>query len=579
MSRSRLDIADQGQGLVTLFLIAGVSGLVALIYSRSFSTMAELWQQSSHQHGLLVFPIAAYLLWRSRQGLKDIQPEPWAWGVGLLLVLVLAWLLSRAAGIQVGEHLAVLLMIPAAVTTFLGTRVANRALFPLLFLVVALPMGDALIPYLMRTTADVAAAMLRGVGVPVFREGQFLTLPGGDFEVADVCSGLRYLISGTIVALLFGHVTYRSNIKRAVFVAVSAATLVIANGVRAFLVMLVASATDMRYLAGRDHVYFGWLLFGLVIVGLFWVGARFADKNEARANEPSADVVATSQRTELTPLALVLALVMLAMTARPFEKDFGGYWVMLLPVAGVLLFWAFQRRSRGSGKTVPDSQIQMSPYRKTSAVAILVVTVVVLETGPLLATRPASAVMGTGNLTLFPVAECGAPIGWSLDWQPRIESPDFSVSGTYQCSAGPVSVFVAGYNKNVQGKELVNDRNRVFPENWHRFAATTTQSFAAGDGRTVEVNEVRVQDGERESLIWYWYGVGDRTAIWPTGVKLLQAYELVVRGRSDGRLYLLQTPLVAESEPGRVRLRAVARELGADNAEGHGEAVSRNTGP
>src|SRR5690606_27073545 len=114
------------------------------------------------------------------------------------------------------------------------------------------------------------------------REGQLITLPGGNFVVADVCAGLSYLTAGTIIAVLFGYFTYDSNWKRAAFAAAAAVTMILFNGVRAFIVMYVASATDMRYLAGRDHVYFGWLLFGLVVLGLVYAGSLLADRSTRR---------------------------------------------------------------------------------------------------------------------------------------------------------------------------------------------------------------------------------------------------------------------------------------------------------
>ncbi len=129
----------------------------------------------------------------------------------------------------------------------------------------------------MRVTADVSAALLRLTGVPVYREGQYITLPGGEFEVADVCSGLRYLVAGTMISLLFAYLTYRSTWRRVLFVAATAFALIFANGLRAFIVMWVASASEMRLLAGEDHVYFGWILFAVVIGGMFLLGTRYAE--------------------------------------------------------------------------------------------------------------------------------------------------------------------------------------------------------------------------------------------------------------------------------------------------------------
>jgi len=102
-------------------------------------------------------------------------------------------------------------------------------------------------------------------------------LPGGSFEVADVCSGLQYLLAGTLVSISFAYVTYSGNGKRLFLVGIAAIVLVIANGVRAFIVMSVASATDMKILGGQDHVIFGMFLFAVVIIAMIWIGEGYAD--------------------------------------------------------------------------------------------------------------------------------------------------------------------------------------------------------------------------------------------------------------------------------------------------------------
>ncbi len=550
------------RSLITLALIVGVAGLVVALYQQSFSAMAELWQHSDYRYCVLVFPICGYLLWRSRAALVDVDPRPSAWGIGLLAALVLGWALSRAVGTQVVEQLSAVLLIPAAVVTFLGATTARRVLFPLAFLVAAVPLGEALVPSLMRTTANISTALLRGVGVPVLREGQFLTLPGGRFEVADVCAGLHTLISGTILALLFAYLTYRSNLKRVLFVAVSAAVLVAVNGVRAFIVMLVASATEMRVFAGRDHVLFGWLFFGAIVFALFSVGQHFADAPESRGAADTTVAGGTPRKT-LLPLVVVLVFVMLATTARQFQRDFSD-WVMLA-AAALLLAWVLRGRFQRSGAT-PSSGLEVRPFGTWRAVVVVFTACGVLGVGPLLERRSAGAAVETHEVrALPPLALCGKPVAWSPHWQPEFGSSSVVISGTYGCTE-PVSVFMAGYSENVQGTELVSDLNRVIPDEWSDFSTTSKETFDNGIGQVVDVNEVQVRREEGESLIWYWYSIGDRTATTAVGVKLLQVLELITAGRSDGEVYLLETPLTPALESDRERLGAVARQLAVDGS-------------
>jgi len=557
-------IATNRRELATLFLIGGIAAVVILLYRDSFVAMAGVWRYSAYSHGVVVLPISAYLIWRLRAPLAAEEIRPWPWGVAIVAALVFLWLVSRAVGVQSVEHLAIVLLIPAMVATCLGLNVAWRALFPLLFLVTAVPIGDTLVPQLMRITADVASKLLRLLGVPVFRDGQFMTLSGGEFEVADVCSGLRYLSAGTTIALLFAYLTYSKIWKRAAFVVIAAVSLIAINGFRAFVVMLVASATNMRVFAGRDHIYFGWFLFAVLTAAGFWIGTRYADA--PKAGSPAI----SSQRTgdsRTLPLVLVAALFMLLVTALPFQRSAVGVWVLLPAVA--LVLWLVMRESafaRAPGRTL-DAWHNASPLRTAIVVGL---AALVLVSGPIAVERALRA-SGDATISFEPPSPpaCSAREPWDGDWQPNWEGADFHVAASYRCDSRPVNLFVAGYLENSQGKELINEESRPIPDEWRRFAVEDTSRFVGADGKSTTVNEIRIERTELPSLIWYWYAVGDRTATAPTAVKLMQGLQVVTAGHSDGAIYWLETPLDKRIGTSRERLTLIARSVSASGPVVH----------
>jgi len=312
-----------------LALLAGLASFVVILYWTSYASIADLWDTSDHRHGILVFPIAAFLTWRMRHEVAALPMGTDFRGLILVVPLASAWLLARLAGIQVVEHFVVLAMIPAVVLTFLGIRITVKLLFPLLFLIFATPLSDALIPHMMIVTADISTALLELSSFPVFREGQYISLPGGEFVVADVCSGVRYLVTGVMVVALYGYLTYESVFKRTVLVAVTATALIVANGVRAYIVMAIASATNMQYLGGRDHIYFGWLLFGIVMMLIMWLGTRYADYDDVSDESEYRHAISGLARSAV-PLISALALIMLAVTIKPLQADFGATGALLV---------------------------------------------------------------------------------------------------------------------------------------------------------------------------------------------------------------------------------------------------------
>lgn len=289
-----------------LILVAMLA--VIAVYWSSYSTMVEMWSLATYEYGWFVFPISAAMLWHNR---IRIENAPLATSIPALLILsglILVWIFAQAVSIQVLELGAAVLLIPALVWAAGGGRLFRTAMFPLLFLALAVPMGEALVPWLMLVTADISAWLLEAVGVPAFREGMFLTLPGGQFEVADVCSGLRYLLTGTVLGILFAYLNFNGIVKRTAFVAIVAASFIVANGIRAFLVMLVASASDMRYFVGYDHVIFGMVLFALLAVALMYFGSRYADNvQETVQSRSDKDPDSWSYPVPLLAILLLLA--------------------------------------------------------------------------------------------------------------------------------------------------------------------------------------------------------------------------------------------------------------------------------
>jgi exosortase A len=560
-------------------LIGGIVTLIVVLYSDSITTMVELWQYSSYAHSPIVLLISGFLLWRVRGPLAAEGMQPYAWGIPLLLALALAWVVARAVSVQALEHLAVALLIPAAVLTFLGSALASRAAFPLLFLLAAVPVGDTLIPSLMRITADVSAFFLRGAGVPVYREGQFMTLPGGVFEVAEVCAGLRYLISGSILALLFGYLTFTSVWKRVIFVACTAVCLVLANAVRAFIVMYVASASDMRFFAGRDHIYFGWLLFGLLVAGIFWVGARFADVDIDTGADDGANADAdgglvpgsegrpAGARWPLLPFIISAGLITLAMTSSPLQQDLGNPLILLIPAAGLLLFVLLRYVSPASTNVSSAGTVVHRGLRAKS-IGVICIAMGVLLSGPLLLAWTATeGVSSHPGIALPSTAVCGAPASWSPGWQPSFANASMDLSGTYSCAGAEVNVFVAPFTNRGQAGDMIVSGDRPFPETWRRDATQGFHVVGQSHGRPLEVNEVQMRQAGAERLLWYWYEVGGQFTAKPFIAKLLQAAQVIAGNDAQGSIYVLETMLEPSLLESRQRLTQLAPVTAGDVAD------------
>lgn len=262
---------------VPAMLLAMVA--IVLLYHATFWGMLEVWSRSqTFAHGFLIVPISLWLAWRQRMRLAALPPRPSMAGVLLLFVLGVAWLLADLAYVQVAEQYAATAMLPASVLAILGWAAMRLLAFPLAYLFLAVPFGEVFLPPLIDFTAGFTVGALHLSGVPVFRDGNYFSLPSGNWSVVEACSGLRYVIASLALGALFAHLHFRSMRRRLAVMACALLVPILANGVRAWLIVMLGHHSDMRLAVGVDHLVYGWLFFGLVMLLLLLLASRWRER-------------------------------------------------------------------------------------------------------------------------------------------------------------------------------------------------------------------------------------------------------------------------------------------------------------
>ncbi|MBD1390534.1 exosortase A [Neiella sp. HB171785] len=262
--------------IVTIWLLA---------FHQDLLSMAAVWQRSeTFAHGYIIYPIAIWLIWRRRFLLQEANYQAAPIMAIPLFGCSLFWLAADVASVQVAAQLAAVVWLPLTLWMVLGHNFARICWFPCCYLLFAVPLGEELIPQLQLITADITVYLLGLTQIPVFREGLYISVPGGLFEVAVACSGIRYLISSIALGTLFAHLQFVSPLRQLGFVILSVLVPIVANGIRAYLIVLLAYMSDMQLATGVDHIIYGWFFFGIVMFILFWIGSFW---RQAQADPPA----------------------------------------------------------------------------------------------------------------------------------------------------------------------------------------------------------------------------------------------------------------------------------------------------
>ncbi len=256
--------------------------LIAALCAAQWSTLTnliEIWYHTTtYNHGFIVAPASAYLVWRRRAELADAMPENAYSALLPLLGFCVFGLIGELSGVNLARHIGFVGALMCLIPLCFGWAVARRFVFPILFLGFMVPVGDFLIAPLQVLTADVSVWMIQMTGVPVYREGLMIELSSGLWEVAEACAGVRFLIANIFIATVFAYLSYDKAWKWVLFAILAIAIPVGANCIRAYGIMMLAHFTDNALAVGVDHLVYGWVFFSFVMLLMLWVGAKFADR-------------------------------------------------------------------------------------------------------------------------------------------------------------------------------------------------------------------------------------------------------------------------------------------------------------
>lgn len=420
---------------------------IGVLYRETAEGMVAIWLRSrTFTHAFLVPPISLWLLWRLRDRLASIAPRANPWMLVPAGLVALVWLLGELAAVNAITELAFVALLVLAVSALLGGPLVRAAAFPLAFLFFAVPVGDFLLPWLMQRTADFTVAALRASGVAVYREGLLFVIPSGSWSVVEACSGVRYLLASLMVGTLYAYLTYRSTRRRLAFMAVALAVPLLANWVRAYLIVMLGHLSNNQIATGVDHLIYGWLFFGVVIVLLYAVGQRWAEAPVAPAGpERGIRSPATAPRGAIAP-------------------GRAGTWT-LAAVAGAFVLVA----------AAPLSAQHAIALREAAAAPAFV----------------APDTLGAGWI---------ASRTADVDWQPRLDNPSSEAHAVYIADGLPAVSLHVAYYRNQDERRKLGDTDSLLAQSedkrWRRVAEGRREIAIAGTTLVIRTAEL----GDRDEM-------------------------------------------------------------------------------
>lgn len=270
-------VPDAWRGTVIRLAIA--AALILVLFARDWAAMADQWwNTATYNHILLVPVILGWMVWQRRRELAKLMPEPWWPGLVPVGGAAIIWLLGAVSGLDFARQAGLVAMCAAVVPLLAGPRVLAGLFFPLFYMIFLIPAGQELVTILQTLTAHITIALVRFSGMRAVIDGVFIATPEGLFEVAEACSGIKFLVAMIAFGALMANVCFVSWWRRCALLAICIVVPILANGVRAWGTIYAAQLFGIEAAAGFDHIVYGWFFFAFVIVMVIALSWRFFDR-------------------------------------------------------------------------------------------------------------------------------------------------------------------------------------------------------------------------------------------------------------------------------------------------------------
>ncbi len=267
-----------------LFQFYGNSTLGYIKSASLFRWWGGQWldPRAESEHGWVILGLSAWLWWRNLQpakgpkaGVESGGPASvdhlWRWALAALLGGLALHAVGFAAQQARVSIVALLIFSWGVLALAGGARWGRAALFPLAFLIFAIPINvlDS-VGFWLRLWVIEASALLASIaGIDVLRSGTQLFAPDGryNYDVAAACSGVRSLTALAALSLLVGYLSFEGWWRRA-FVLFLCLPLVYVGNVARIAAIIFAAQWGGSAWGDRVHDIMGYGVFVIVLGGV-----------------------------------------------------------------------------------------------------------------------------------------------------------------------------------------------------------------------------------------------------------------------------------------------------------------------
>lgn len=460
-------------------------------------SLTDAWATPEYSHGPIIPFISLFLFLREMHAVPPaLEPPPDRWpGVAVILFGLALGLFGNLVRVDNIVTYAFIIWIAGLVLTCFGLR--RGALFwpAVLHLVFMLPLPQFLYwqtsLFLQSVSSQIGVMIIDMVGIPVYLDGNVIDLGVYKLQVAEACSGLRYLYPMLSFSYVFAVLYTGPRWHKVVLLLSAAPITVLMNSFRIGMIGVLVNYFGIEHAEGFLHAFEGWIIFIACVVILFGETALLQKlARDRRSLSETLDLSFDGLPEQFRRIGHVVATPSLI--------------VAMAVTVAVALGWGLS----------PDRTFQ--PTDRLSFV--------------------------TFPKTLD---------GWSGRVNPPLDSQveatlaaDDYYSATYasEDSGPPVDLFMAYYYDQMDGTGI-HSPQACLPAGGWEVSAWRQIEVDVGNSESFPLNRAIIQKGLVRQLVYFWFDLRGERLNGSWEAKFANMRDSMISGRSDGALIRLVTPL------------------------------------
>ncbi|HET6553594.1 MAG TPA: VPLPA-CTERM-specific exosortase XrtD [Dyella sp.] len=486
-----------------LLLWAVVLAVLPWPHLDGLNQMWRWWMdRPEYSFGILLPPLAAFLVWQQRDWLER-QPFTGSWwGVAVTLLGAVTLILGRMASILTLVQYAFVISFCGVTIALVGRRIAARLMVPFLILLLMVPLPQFLYNNLSSSlqllSSRIGVALIRACGVSVYLQGNVIDLGAYKLEVAEACSGLRYLFPLMTLGFIMAWFYKAAFWKRVLVLLSSIPLTIVMNSLRIAGIGVTVEHWGQAAAEGFLHDFEGWVMF-----------------------MASAAVM----------LLEVVLLSKIGGDGRPWRSIFGVTFPAPTP------------------RKLPRAAWKPTAPFMVAAGAVVAVTVATLALP-----QRAEAIPARRSFVEYP----SRLEGWSGRRQAlesvyldALKLSDYLLADySPPDGATPVSFYVAWYDSQRAGQSTHSPSSCLPGAGWRIDSMREEPLTGLKVGATpLVVNRALISYGDQRDLVYYWFQQRGRVLTNEYLVKWYLFWDALTRNRSDGALVRLIVPLTRSQDP------------------------------